>query len=168
MHIIIGLLTAVAGLIWALYRLQNSGVDLNAFNPFYWLRRKKWEAKVGTKPLHRLDNPMEAAAVLMVAMAELDGVVTRDIKTEILTLFTNEFEISEKEAVELYATSSYLLKDASYIPAEVRLILAPSKQKYQPTQKELLLKMLTQISTMEGEANQTQMELLEAVKRELV
>ncbi len=168
MHIIIGLITATAGLIWALYRLQQSGVDLNSFNPFHWLRRKKWEAQVGTKPLHRLDNSMEAAAVLIVAMAELDGTVTRETKSSVLQLFIREFELSEKDAAEMYATASYLLKEAAYLPAEVKNILAPSKDQFQPNQTELLLGMLAQVSTMEGEANQTQTEFLEAVRRELI
>ena len=168
MHIIIGLITAIAGLIWALYRLQQSGVDLNSFNPFHWLRRKKWEAQVGTKPLHRLDNSMEAAAVLIVAMAELDGTVTRETKSSVLQLFIREFELSEKDAAEMYATASYLLKEAAYLPVEVKNILAPSKQQFQPNQTELLLGMLAQVSTTEGEANQTQTELLEAVRRELI
>ena len=34
MHIIIGVITAIAGFMWALHSLQNAGVDLNAFNPF--------------------------------------------------------------------------------------------------------------------------------------
>ena len=168
MHIIIGLITAIAGLIWALYRLQQSGVDLNSFNPFHWLRRKKWEAQVGTKPLHRLDNSMEAAAVLIVAMAELDGTVTRETKSSVLQLFIREFELSEKDAAEMYATASYLLKEAAYLPVEVKNILAPSKHQFLPNQTELLLGMLAQVSTMEGEANQTQTEFLEAVRRELI
>lgn len=43
MHILIGLITAIAGLVWALHSLQNAGVNLNGFNPFYWMRRRKWE-----------------------------------------------------------------------------------------------------------------------------
>ena len=46
MHILIAAITAIGGLIWALYRLQNSGFDLNAFNPFYWARRREWEKKL--------------------------------------------------------------------------------------------------------------------------
>ncbi|HEY7886433.1 MAG TPA: TerB family tellurite resistance protein [Cellvibrionaceae bacterium] len=168
MHIIIAILTAAAGLIWALYRLQNSGVDLNSFNPFYWMRRKKWQAEVGTKPLHRLQSPMEAAAVLVVAMIELDGVVTREAKAEIIKVFSHEFDISDKEAIELYAASSHLLKNSSYIPAEVKMILAPSKEKYQRSQQESLLKMLHQVSTIEGEANKTQLELIAAVNKQFI
>ena len=37
---LIGFITALAGLIWALHSLQNAGVNLNAFNPFYWARRR--------------------------------------------------------------------------------------------------------------------------------
>ncbi|MEX2962926.1 hypothetical protein [Microbulbifer sp. TYP-18] len=69
MHILIGIITAIAGLVWALNSLQNSGVNLNAFNPFMWLRRRKWEKSLGTKPMHALTDSMEVAALLVVAVA---------------------------------------------------------------------------------------------------
>ena len=65
MHILIGILTAIAGLVWALYRLQNSGVNLNSFNPFFWFRRRKWEKNLHGKQLHRLDKPIDVAAALV-------------------------------------------------------------------------------------------------------
>ena len=36
MHYVIGLITAVAAFLFALNRLQNAGLDLNALNPFLW------------------------------------------------------------------------------------------------------------------------------------
>jgi len=41
-HIIIGVITAIATLVFALNRLQDSGVNLNSFNPFFWARRRAW------------------------------------------------------------------------------------------------------------------------------
>lgn len=41
MHIIIGVITAIAGLLWALNRLNESGFNLNSLNPFLWARRRK-------------------------------------------------------------------------------------------------------------------------------
>ena len=91
MHIIIAILTAVVGVIWALYRLQNSGVDLNSFNPFYWLRRRAWEAKLGTKPLHRLEKPLEVAAVLVVAALKTEGEISREQKRKSSTSLRKNF-----------------------------------------------------------------------------
>lgn len=52
MHIIIGFITAFAGLVWALNSLQNAGFDLNSLNPFALMRRRRWAKKLGTKPMH--------------------------------------------------------------------------------------------------------------------
>ena len=49
-HIVIGVLSAVAGLIWAMVALQRSGLDLNALNPFLWHRRSQWKKKYGENP----------------------------------------------------------------------------------------------------------------------
>lgn len=164
MHILIGILTAVAGVIWALYRLQNSGVDLNSFNPFYWARRRKWEKQLGTKAIHRLENPMESAALLVVASAQLEGEITREHKAEIVTLFKSEFGINEQAAVEYYALSSHMLREVMDIAAEVKHILAPSMKQYQSHHKASLLKMLKTVTAAEGEPNSEQIELINAVE----
>lgn len=167
MHIIIALLTALGGLIWALYRLQNSGVDLNSFNPFYWMRRRKWQQQLGVKPLHRITVPMNGAAVLVVAMAELDGVVTREHRQEIIALFMSEFGLDQKTAAELYAESSHLLKEVVDIVAEVKNILAPTKMQYEQRHRESLLSMLDHVSSVEGVPTTVQVQLIQAVKKEL-
>lgn len=166
MHIIIGLITAVAGLVWALYRLQNSGVDINSFNPFYWIRRRKWQQQLGVKPLHRITNPMDGAAVLVVAMAGLDGVVTREHRQEIIGLFIKEFGLEPKAAAELYAESSHLLKDVANVVAEVKSILAPTQALYEARHRESLFCMLEDVSTKEGVPTSAQQELLKAVRNE--
>jgi len=167
MHILIAAITAIGGLIWALYRLQNSGFDLNAFNPFYWARRREWEKKLGTKPIHRLENSMEAAALLVVAMARLEGEVTREHKQEVIQQFTEEFGISESAATEMFAVASHMLSDVFNIIEEVKNVLAPSVEQYETRHKETLLSMLEKVSTSEGKPNNEQQALLNAVKCEL-
>ena len=54
MYIIIGFLTTIAGLIWALHALQNAGFDLNSLNPFYYARRRKWQNTYGARPILNL------------------------------------------------------------------------------------------------------------------
>ena len=164
MHIIIGFLTALAGLIWALYRLQSAGLDLNSFNPFYWLRRRRWQKQYGAKPLHSLTNPMDAAAALMVATAQLDGDLTREHKQLVLELFTRELKLSDTQAQELYVASCHLLKDSSNVQQEVKHILAPSAKAFTPAQTQSLLSMLAKIASFDGHANNAQQELLQQVE----
>ncbi|TVZ37292.1 tellurite resistance protein TerB [Alteromonadaceae bacterium 2753L.S.0a.02] len=167
MHILIGIITAIAGLIWALHSLQNAGVDLNAFNPFTWARRRKWEKQLGTKPMHALTDTMEAAALLVVAVARQKGDITREVKQETLSLFQTEFGVNESRAAELFSASSHLITGVLDMALEVRHVLAPSKEDFQVTQVEKLLQMLRQIAALEGGANESQQRIIEAVRNEL-
>lgn len=166
MHIIIGIITAIAGLAWALNSLQNAGVDLNAFNPFTWARRRKWEKKLGTKPMHGLTDSMESAALLVVAVAKADGEITRDTKLEVLRLFGQEFGINRARSLELFSSSTYILRDVLDMSDEVRHVLAPSKADYQRSHIDKLLDMMRKVADFEAEATRVQLGLIDAVKRE--
>ncbi|MGI9295395.1 MAG: TerB family tellurite resistance protein [Pseudomonadales bacterium] len=166
MHIIIGIITAIAGLIWALYRLQNSGVDLNSFNPFHWVRRRSWEKQLGNRPIHRLEKPIDAAGVLLVAVAKLDGEITREQKFEIVGLFEKEFKLKKSEALDLYALSSHLLQDVVNLVEEVKNILAPCRDQFKPGQVDSLLQMLNAVAKMECHCSEWQAKLIAAVENE--
>ena len=66
MHIVIGLLTTLAGLVWALHALQNAGFDLNSLSPFYYARRRKWQNTYGARPILNIDEPMTLGAVMVI------------------------------------------------------------------------------------------------------
>ncbi|MFO1351959.1 MAG: hypothetical protein U1F68_15300 [Gammaproteobacteria bacterium] len=53
MHIVIGFIVALSGLIFALARLQSVGFDLHSLNPFLAYKRYQWKKKYSTKPLFR-------------------------------------------------------------------------------------------------------------------
>ena len=46
MHIILSVITALGGLIWAIVALQRSGFDINSLNPFLWHRHNQWREKI--------------------------------------------------------------------------------------------------------------------------
>jgi len=164
---VIAILTALTALVWALYRLHTSGFDLRALNPFHWLRRMKWQHQINTKPTHAIENPMEAAALLLVAIAKLDGEITREQRNFIIQLFIAEFSLTEITANELYAASSYLLKDTSNIIPEVRLILEPCKAAFKPNHIETLLEMLNKVASAENSPTVAQSELIVEVRKHL-
>ena len=166
MHIIIGLITAIAGFIWALHSLQNAGFDLNALNPFTWARRRKWEMQLGTKPMHALTDSIEAAALLVVSIAKADGEITRDTKMEMLDLFENEFGISRNKAIGLFSASTFMLKEANDIASEVKNILAPSKSDFDESHVKTLVDMMNKVSTFENEQTSIQKSIIASVINE--
>lgn len=167
MHIVIGIITALAGLIFALNKLQNAGVDLNAFSPFTYLRRRNWEKKLGTKPMHAVTDTMEAASLLVVAVAKEDGEITRDTKLDILKLFEEEFGITRKRAIELFSSSSYLINGEMNLAGEVKNILAPSKATFDDEKTQIVLRMLDVVSKAEESVSTEQQAIIDAVKKEL-
>lgn len=168
MHILIGILTAAVGLIWALYRLQNSGVDLNSFNPFYWLRRRKWENNLHGKQLHRLERPIDVAAVLVVGMIKLEGEISREQKADTIQLFEKEFKLANAQAVQLFSASAFLLQDTVNLIDEVKYIVAPTKEKFTEEQTASLIGILNSAAQLDGKISEPQADLLDAVRKELV
>ncbi|RYY76719.1 MAG: TerB family tellurite resistance protein [Gammaproteobacteria bacterium] len=164
---VIAILTALTAFLWTLYRLHTSGFDLRVLNPFYLLRRLKWQDRANIKAIHLIEKPMEAAALLLVATAKLDGEITREQRNFIIQLFINEFSLTEIAANELYAASSRLLKDVNNIIPEVRLILAPCKAAFKPNQIETLLEMLSKVAAEENSPTVAQSELILEVRKQL-
>lgn len=150
MHYVIGFITAIAGLLWALNSLQRSGVDLNAFNPFVWWRRRQLAKFYGANPLHVLDDPMEVAALLMLATAKCDGEVSREEKQFLLQTFEREFHISAHEASSLLSQASYLLRDESDITGELEKILERSRSSFTDEQIESTIDLMQKTASLEG------------------
>lgn len=166
MHIIIGALVALGSILWALNRLQANGLDLNAFNPFTWFRRRKWQQAHGAKALHSIDNPMEVAAVFILGVVALEGEITREQKSYIFKIFIDEFGVSEAVAGELYASASYLIKDEIDLSGQVRSILKPSKSKFTTEMVDAVLVYMNKIANIDDEASDFQRSMIDALGRE--
>lgn len=163
MHILIGLITAITSLLWALDRM---GVDLGGFNPFYWNRRRKWQKQYQTKPLHQLKKPVEAASVLLVGLVNAEGVMSREQKEALLTIFRDDFEKTPEEAADMLGAATYLLKDTLDVAAEVPLILEPTRDNFTDEQASSLLLLMERVSRLEGEASTRQYDIIDRVKKE--
>jgi hypothetical protein len=101
MHIVLGVLSAVAGLVWAMVALQRSGFDPASLNPFLWYRRSQWRRKYGTSPILNLDNPMDVAAVLILGTAKCEGEISTEQKRAVQSIFETEFNLNRDVATDL-------------------------------------------------------------------
>ena len=165
MHIIIAAITALAGLLWAINSLQRSGFSLSSINPFLAYRRWKWSRTYGSKPIYRLERPMDVAAVLLLRIAKADGAITSDQKRELQNMFQSEFEISRDEAADLLLASSHLIRDEIYIVDHLDKILEPSAPKFEPVAVGSLLSMMRRVAALDGSINSEQRKLIEATDR---
>lgn len=162
MHIVIGILTALAGLIWALVALQRAGFNLHSLNPFAWFRRMQWSKKVSTKPLYALQHPIDAAAVLLLGVAKCEGDISTQQKKVILGLFESEFQLSARDAADLLLASAHMIRDEIYLLDNLPRILEASAERFSPRQVESLLGMMHRVGELEGPLNEEQKALVDA------
>src|SRR5690606_36915428 len=147
MHILIALITAIGTLLWAFVRLRELGIG---FNPFHWHRRYQWRKRVGTKPLHQIQSPMEAAAVLLVGATKLEGEISREQKQALNAIFEKEFKLSPQQAADLFSASAFMLQGVLNVVDEVDNIFAPNLAKMTDLQKESILDLLEQVCKLDS------------------
>ncbi|UCH47823.1 MAG: hypothetical protein JSU95_17515 [Betaproteobacteria bacterium] len=163
MHVVIGLLTAVAGLIWALVALERAGFRLSS--PFALFRRYQWSKKYSRKPLHSLTEPMDVVAVLLLGVAKCEGEISADQKRQLLNIFEQEFQISADEASDLLLASSHLIRNEIYLSDQIDKILEPSLSRFTDSHIQTVDSMLRQVASLESPPNDEQQKLIEGVRR---
>jgi len=165
MHIVIGALSAFAGLIWAIVALQRSGFNPDSINPFLWYRRAQWRRKYGIKPIYNLSEPMDVAALMILGIAKCEGEISREQKQAIQGMFETEFHLDRNTAADLLLASSHLLRDEIYLVDNLDKILARSATSFSAGQVSSLLGMMQQIGTLESTLNDEQHKLLDATRQ---
>lgn len=69
---------------------------------------------------------MDAIALYMVAIVKADGDMTKEDKSHILSLFSDRFNLSEKEASHLLVSSSHLLANGEEAQDNVAKVMERS------------------------------------------
>ncbi len=162
MHIIIAVITAIAGLLWALNSLQRSGFDLNSLNPFYWARRKQWEQKQ-VNPLYAIETSRELAAFLMFAVMRQAGDPTKEQKAHLLALYRDELKFSAEDSTEMYSVASHLITTDPNYMHKVPDLLAPTLGSMTKDQKVSIQDLVLQIAAFSGTPNTTQSDFMQAI-----
>lgn len=164
MHIVIGLLTAIAGLFWAINAMKQSGA-WDSLNPFLWKRRRHWQTKYHSNPLYNLTKPIEAAGLLILGVARSEGELSSEHKQAVLELYKNELHMDAEQASAIFVSSSHFLKDAFPLADKVGKILEHTSREFDNSQKQSVLELMEQIAAFESEPNQEQQKLIQAVSR---
>lgn len=168
MHIVIGIITALASLVWALNNLQRSGFNLSSFNPLHWYRRNQWRKKYQESPLYCLDEPMDAVAAILLGMAKLEGEMSREHKRAILSIFSEEFNLGAEKAKALFASTSYLLQPENNVIKNAGKVLLPSIERFSSSQADSTIALMTRVAKIENDISTEQHQLISAVKKILV
>lgn len=162
MHIVIGLLTTLATLLFALERL---GVDLGWFNPWAWKRRRAWLKQSTGNPAYSLDKPIDAIALLATAAAKIDGDISIEEKNTLKTIFQTTFNKSEQEAAELLVSSVYLLGSGEDVFQSPEKVLKRSLESFSEPQKQSSVELLSEIINVGSSPSRLQNEFVKKINK---
>ena len=139
---IYAVLSIAPALIWALVALHRSGVDLNGINPFLWKRRRDWKARRTARAIFLLEEPIEVACVLLVAVAREGSELITEDRERLVGIFMQELKLDERKAREQLKLAEYMLRDGPSIVGEVGKIVGPCRDKFNQTQADSLRSLL--------------------------
>jgi len=168
MHIILGFLGTIVTILILLNRLAEAGIDLGGLNPFLWNRRRKWRMQYQGDPVFKIESPMDATAILMVATVKSDGDMTREDKSQLLNAFEKEFNLSKKDAAGLLISSSHLLGDGVQVRENIKKFLSASIGHFTEEQKQSVISLITRITTTHHSNHPNSEKIIQDIKRELM
>lgn len=163
MHVLIAFLGSLVTVLWLLHRLAEMGVSLGGLNPWLWSRRRRWKKLYEGNPIFRLENPLEIAGLLTVAIAKLDGDMSAEEKQKILELFKLDFRMSQKDAADLMVACVHLLKDGEELRGNLKKVVGGNQVSFTPEQADSLLSMLEQVASLAGGVNERQRSFISQV-----
>ncbi len=165
MHIVIGLISAVAGLLFALAALERAGVRLSSLNPFAWYRRASWKSKYGAGPLSGLTDPLDVVSVLLVGIAKCEGDLSAAQKNRIREILQTEFALTADRADDQLVAATFMTKDQVYLVDKLDTVLAHVKSHADARQKRLLVDLMHRVAAVDGAVNFEQQRLLDETRR---
>ena len=159
MHILVSLLGALGMGIFVLWRLQQAAylardVADAAGSAKGMFRRWKWRRKVNISPIDLIDDPREAASVLMIAVAQADGRVSDVERATIARQIKTFFGASDDQSNALIAQTEWAVRDGMDTSEVMRRLTPMLKKTTTPIQRGQLVAMLTATATADGKTDE--------------
>ncbi len=161
MHIVLGILGSI---ITILYMLDRLGINLGGLNPFYWRRRRAWAAKYQGDPIYSIEDPMHVAALLIVGTAKLDGDLSAEQKSVILSQFESSFSLDSRAASELLGSAAHLLGARQIIDTQLDGVAEKNKDQFSQDQAESMIQMMIEVASAEGDLTAKQNEFVARIR----
>ncbi len=170
MHILLallGALGAIAALIWRLRMMGEAAREVAdaAETVANMPRRMRFQSRAKNGGMHAVDDPREAAAVLMALFGRVDGELSTAAKTAIAEHAAQRFELSEEDADALATQAAWLTRDAANADAVVDRMVALLQRTVTETELIELEDMLKAVGRVTGEPTAEQSALLERYRR---
>lgn len=172
MHIVLAIVSAIGAIaffiIRANYVVQASRELGEAAGDAGGLfRRFLWRRQTAVDLVRKIDDPRQAAAVMMCAVAQSDGHLTEAEKTAILDQMRGPLELDGPEAIELFAHAHWLVGDMKDLSAMLRRASKPIAERCTAAEKAELLDMLSAVAAADGEASGIQTDAIARLRHDL-
>lgn len=155
MHILVSVLGALGMIVLVLWRIRQasqiaSDVAEVAGSARGAVRRWRWRRKLNVNPIDLIEDAREAASVIMVAVAQADGLMSDVERTAITGEIEQRFGATPEQAVVLLARTQWMVRDgvdAAEIMRRLRPLLERTCSKEQLRE---LIEMLSAVATADG------------------
>lgn len=159
MHILAAIAAAVGAVLFILFRMQQasravSDVTDAADSVRGFLRRLAWSRRASVNPLDAVADPREAAAAMMVAVAEADAATSAAERAVILRLMGEHFGASPALAEELLARGRWLVQGRVNVGETLRRLKAPIVKSCTPGERRDLVAMLEAVAIADGRTDE--------------
>jgi len=170
MHIIIALLTAIAGAFLAFkYFMDAANEGREAVQDVRGaFRRGKWSRRIDKRLVENLSDPREAAAMLLYQIANYDGAVTEPQKSKIVSVMREIFEADEETSEGLYAFSRMAVGEINDAANSLKKILRSISEVCTDEEKASVITMMRDVGEVEGSLNDMQLRLIDETRRILL
>lgn len=172
MHIL-AMLAAVLGAIGVILWRLRSAADatreiVDAANDAQnFFRRRKWQKRASGSSLDGIEDAREAAAAMMVSIAQADGAMTERERAAIVFGIVKYLGATSAQAEEFLSYARWLVKDTSDPAACFRKLAPVVRRTCTPGQIDELLVMLKSVADAEGPAAAPEAEAIAGLKRAL-
>ena len=170
MHIVIAILSALLLGFFVIRRFfdvaQEGQEAIRDIRGAY--RRGKWSKQADQRLIETIEDPREAAAVLMFQIASYDGAVTDAQKNAITSKMCDEFDVSAADAEELFAFARMVAGQVTDVSNNLRKVTKAVNDACTDDEKKQLLTMLANIAEVEGAQSDIQKRLIADVQRTIL
>jgi uncharacterized tellurite resistance protein B-like protein len=166
---IIGILVALAGAFWAFrYFVGAAQEGREAVNDVKgFIRSGRWSRQVSKRLVETIEDPREAAAILLYQMAAYDGAVTGRQQAAIVAEMKKAFAADEEVAQGLYAFARVAVGQVNDASNSLRKVVKPIVEKCTDDEKNAFISMVERIGEVESPLTDLQRRLAAETRRAL-
>lgn len=162
MHLIIGAIVALGGLVWAINHLMNGAADARSA-----ARRLQWHTKHSKDPFAAIDDPRISAAILFGQLRRYAGDISTEDRQRLTGMVETEFRTPHGEAVEIVAQGLYALGQKTDAANDLGKLLAPIRQSCTQDEQHDLLRLMALVAAWDGAPNEAQVSLVDRTRHRL-